>query len=280
MGLKSNFGTSELRKSFSLTPMNHSSLVQLTTVERFSKRVEYYQKYRPSYPNTLIEFLLKSQLLKTNSKIADIGSGTGLLSELFLKRGYEVQGIEPNSKMRKAAESFLCKFPNFQSINGRAEKTTLNTGSADLIVAAQSFHWFNLKLARLEFNRILKKECSVVILWNELEKDRTTFLKKYEDLLLKYGIDYSRVRHQNISETQIKHFFKPTSVQKRVLVNSQVFDLKGLIGRTLSSSFTPLFGHPSHQPMIDELTQLFTEQQEGGQVTFFYQTLVYTGRFS
>lgn len=72
----------------------------------------------------------------------------------------------------------------------------------------------------------------------------------------------------------------PTRVQKRVLVNSQVFDLKGLIGRTLSSSFTPLPGHPSHQPMMDELTQLFTEQHEGGQVTFFYQTLVYTGRFS
>ena len=260
--------------------MNHSSPIQLTTTERFSKRVKYYQKYRPSYPNTLIKLLLERQILKTYSKIADIGSGTGLLSELFLKRGYEVQGIEPNSKMRKAAEAFLFKFSNFQSINGQAEKTTLNNGSVDLIVAAQSFHWFKLELARLEFNRILKKEGSVVVIWNELEKDRTSFLRKYEDLLLKYGIDYSRVRHQNISETQIKHFFRPTRVQKRVLVNSQVFDLKGLIGRTLSSSFTPLPGHPSHQPMMNELTQLFTEQHEGGQVTFFYQTLVYTGRFS
>ena len=280
MGLKSNSVTSELKKSFSLNLMNHSLPAKPTTVERFSNRVKYYQKYRPSYPNTLMKCLLESQVLKTYSKIADIGSGTGLLSELFLKQGYEVQGIEPNSKMRQASESFLCRFPNFRSINGLAEKTTLNSCSVDLIVAGQSFHWFELKLARFEFNRILKKKGFVVVVWNELEKNRTNFLRKYEDLLLQYGLDYSRVGQQNVSETQIKTFFKPANVQKHVLVNSQVFDLKGLIGRTLSSSFTPLFGHPSHQPMMAELRQLFTDQQEEGQVTFYYQTVVYIGRFS
>jgi len=91
--------------------------------KRFSSRVENYIKYRPSYPQKIIKFLTEKKILKKNNAIADIGSGTGILSELFLKNGNKVYGIEPNPHMRKAAEKLLEKYNNFISIGGSAEKT-------------------------------------------------------------------------------------------------------------------------------------------------------------
>lgn len=87
--------------------------------------------------------------------IADIGSGTGLLSELFLKQGNIVYGVEPNLEMRQAGELLLKDYPNFHSMNGSAELTTLPNQSIDLIVAGQAFHWFDVGQCRQEFQRIL-----------------------------------------------------------------------------------------------------------------------------
>src|SRR5260370_37277837 len=90
------------------------------------------------------------------SVIADLGSGTGILSELFLKHGHRVFGVEPNREMRSAGERLLAKYPEFSSIDATAEATTLVNASIDFITAGQAFHWFDREKARPEFARILK----------------------------------------------------------------------------------------------------------------------------
>ena len=92
---------------------------------RFSNRVENYVKYRPPYPEEVVPFLENTIGLKRDQRIVDIGSGTGIFSGLFLKKGYSVTGIEPNEDMRKAAESKLAIFPEFESRNRTAEQTGL-----------------------------------------------------------------------------------------------------------------------------------------------------------
>jgi 16S rRNA A1518/A1519 N6-dimethyltransferase RsmA/KsgA/DIM1 with predicted DNA glycosylase/AP lyase activity len=74
--------------------------------QRFSSRVENYIKYRPDYPNEVIEALRSECGLTADSIIADVGSGTGILTEVFLQNGNAVYGIEPNREMREAAERF------------------------------------------------------------------------------------------------------------------------------------------------------------------------------
>src|ERR1035438_3538154 len=124
--------------------------------QRFSSRVEDYICYRPSYPADAIAFLERECGLTSQSRVADIGSGTGLLSEPFLRFGCEVDGVEPNAEMRAAGQRLLAGWPRFHSIAGRAEATTLPNGSADLVSAGQAFHWFDSDAARTEFRRILK----------------------------------------------------------------------------------------------------------------------------
>ena len=247
---------------------------------RFSSRVENYIKYRPSYPGGVMETLTRECRLTGNSIIADIGSGTGTLSELFLKNGNQVFCVEPNREMREAGERLLKKYPDFKSVEGTAEATTLADGSVDFVAAGQAFHWFDRPKARKEFSRIVKPDGWVVLIWNERLTDTSPFLSAYEALLQKYGTDYAAVDHRYVDVNAITEFFAPQPVTVRKFENRQVFDFEGLRGRLLSSSYTPEAGHPNYRPMLDALRTIFEQHNVGGKVAFDYVTLVYFGQRS
>ncbi len=154
----------------------NNELTTLHPTTRFSDRVENYVKYRPSYPKEIIPFLEKYYNLLRDQRIADIGSGTGIFSELFLRAGYPVIGIEPNDQMRRAAEIKLGKYPGFTSRNHKAEQTGLKTHSLDMITVAQAFHWMDPMQTRKEFFRVLKPDGHIVLAWN-VRLGHSAFLK-------------------------------------------------------------------------------------------------------
>ncbi len=247
------------------------------SVKRFSSRVANYAKFRPTYPAALLDILNSDCGLKRDSVVADVGSGTGILCRLFLENGNTVFGIEPNTSMRLNAEQTLWNFTNFLSVAATAESTTLRAGSIDLITAAQSFHWFDQEKAKAEFARIVKRNGWVVLLWNERRVDSTPFLRAYEDLLLRYGTDYDRVRHENV-EADISAFYAPRNVKQKTLENFQHFDFEALRGRTRSASYTPEPGDANFEPLYSELQKLFQDHAVNGMVTVEYDTKVYYGR--
>jgi SAM-dependent methyltransferase len=243
--------------------------------ERFSARAESYSKYRPGYPEGVIDSLRAECCLAHESVIADVGSGTGLLSELFLKNGNRVFGVEPNREMRQKGEKLLAKYPGFVSVDGAAEATTLAEASVDFITSGQAFHWFEREEARAEFARILRLGGWVVLIWNERRTSSTPFLKAYEQFLLRYGTDYKGA--EDLSGL-VRPFFGPANFRMKTLENQQVFDLDGLKGRLLSTSYTPAPGDAGFEPMLNELSAIFEANQRGGKVVFEYDTLIYYGR--
>ena len=246
---------------------------------RFSDRVTDYVATRPGYPPAVLDILRAEVKLTPVSKVADIGSGTGLSTEMFLKNGNTVYGVEPNRDMRMAAESQLTPYPNFHSVAGSAEASTLPDTSVDLIVAGQAFHWFDTPKARTEFQRILRPFGHVVLMWNTRRLDSSPFLRRYEQLLQTFGTDYREVVHTNIDQAKLAAFFGPNGFRSFKLNNMQLFDREGLRGRTRSSSFTPLPGHPNFAPMMAELDRLFDAYNENGLVRFEYDTELYLGQF-
>lgn len=124
------------------------------TVERFDATVENYFKYRPSYPAKVYAYLAQHCSLTADKIIADIGSGTGFLTKLFLAQGNTVSGVEPNRSMREVAEDYLAEFTKFRSINGLAEVTTLDNESVDWVTVGTAFHWFDVEKTKAEFKRI------------------------------------------------------------------------------------------------------------------------------
>ena len=246
--------------------------------QRFSNRVEDYVRYRPGYPAAILETLREDCGLRPESVVADIGSGTGLLAQLFLEHGNLVYGVEPNAAMREAGEQLLEKYPHFCSVAGSAEATTLPSASVDFVVVGQAFHWFEPKAARTEFLRVLRPGGWVAVLWNERMTDTTPFLREYELFLRKFGTDYEKVAETYPRGQQMQNFFGARGFPGRFFPNEQVFDFEGLRGRLLSSSYAPPAGHPNHKPMLAELQRLFDAHQQGGRVRIEYKTHMYFGQ--
>jgi SAM-dependent methyltransferase len=247
---------------------------------RFSTRVENYIKYRPRYPQEVIGTLQQECGLSSAALIADIGSGTGALTEMFLQNGNAVFAVEPNNEMREGAERLLGKYPGFRSVAGRAEATSLADRSVDFVVVGTAFHWFDLSAARAEFLRILRPPHWVMLIWNERDLQATPFLDAYEQLLKRYSIDYAREKHKSVYSTALTDFYGEGGFTTKTFRYLQKLDYEGLRGRLLSSSYTPEQGHPNYEPMMAELRMLFQANEANGLVTFQYITRMYYGRLA
>ena len=254
------------------------SVLQSTT--RFSDRVHDYVKSRPKYPTEVIDFLKTEIKLSALQIVADIGCGTGILAELFLKNGNLVYGVEPNAEMRQAAGSLLSHDPNFVLTEGTAEDTKLADESVDLIAAGQAFHWFQRAQAKREFVRILKRGGHVVLLWNERDSDADLFQRKYEELLQKYGKEYSRIDHRNLDTAVFEEFFEPQRYHLKTFPNFQILDFDGLKSRLVSSSYMPAEGQPNYEEMVSALRPLFHAFEQDNRVVLKYVTRLYFGNLT
>ena len=252
------------------------------STKRFSSRVDDYVRYRPTYPAGVLETLRQECGLATTHEIADIGSGTGLLSQLLLRNGNRVYAVEPNREMRHAAEQLLGTQSQFVSVDGTAEATTLAADSVDFVCAGQAFHWFEPTATRREFARILQPTGWVVLVWNYRRIETTPMMQAYEEIVKRYSDDYEDVSHHRpeFDDANVRSFFGSQGCKLAVHYNEQRFDFAGLRGRLLSSSYAPEVGHPNHAPMLADLQALFEQYQQQGQVTFEYDTKVYYGPLS
>ncbi|MBZ0202527.1 MAG: class I SAM-dependent methyltransferase [Ignavibacteria bacterium] len=247
----------------------------LNSTTRFSDRVDNYIKYRPHYPIEVIDYLKSENILRDDSIIADIGSGTGISTELFLRNGNTVYGVEPNKEMREAAERLLAGYGNFASITGTAEDSTLSSNSIDVITAGQAFHWFDAEKTKIEFRRILKTDGNIVLMWNVKKMGTNEFMNEYEKLLLKYCPEFPEVRHEKMSDDEvISMFFK---YRLKIFPNYQMLDLEGFKGRLLSSSYAPTETDPNFEPMLAGMKGIFVKFNENGKIKFEYDTKIYTG---
>lgn len=246
--------------------------------QRFSTRVDNYVKYRPTYPPGVIALLREECGLGDNSVVADVGSGTGILTELLLKAGSRVFGIEPNKEMREAGERLLADYDGFTSVAASAEDTTLPDNSIDIVTASQAFHWFDRARAKQEFLRILKPGGWVALIWNDRQTTTTPFLVAYEQLLQTYSTDYKVVNHKELDPGSISSFFMPGNFNLKTFENTQHFDFESLRGRLLSSSYSPEEGHPNHETILEKLREIFSRHNADGKVAFQYETMVYYGR--
>ena len=248
--------------------------------ERFSSRAAYYALYRPGYPEEVVDTLESEAGLSPGATVADIGSGTGISSELFLRRGYAVIGVEPNASMRAEAARRLGGNPAYWSLSGRAEATGLPAASINLVLCAQSFHWFRPAEARSEFLRLLKPQGLVAVLWNLRRTEGSEFNQRIESLLLRYCPNYANQVRGDTEKAilAIHDLFGTAAVRKRTFRYAQSLDLEGLKGRLLSASYVPLPGDPNHEPLIRELEQIFTDCNAEGRVTMEYDTVLYWAR--
>lgn len=247
--------------------------------ERFTNTVKDYIKYRPSYPDAVLSFLVKECHLTKESLVADMGSGTGLLTQLFLAFGMTVYGVEPNDAMREAGKTFLKDFPTFYSIKATAEQSTLPPHFFDLITAGTAFHWFDPVKAKQEFIRILKQEGYVALIWN-VRDETFPLMKEYEALINEFGTDFKTSNASQFDHSVQEDFFLPHTIKIQSFPNKQCFDWQGLQGRLLSTSYAERPGDLRFEEMMKALKKIFVKYQLNNKIDFIYQTKVYCGQLN
>jgi len=241
--------------------------------QRFSNRVDDYTRYRPGYPPEALQFILDQSNLNANSTVADIGAGTGIFTALLLTSGASVIAVEPNEAMRSAADRHLQSYKNYTSVAGSAEQTGLADQSVDLITAAQAFHWFDYAEAQKEFVRILKPAGKSVLIWNRRDGS-SAFMQQYDALLKDRLPEYNKVNHANATDERIGEFLG-NQMRKVEFPSDQSFDLNGLKGRLMSSSYCPAVGTEGHDELMIDIEKLYTEYSTESGVQFDYSTQVY-----
>jgi len=245
---------------------------------RFSRVAEDYARYRPHYPRGVVDFLKTACGLTREQVVADVGSGTGILTELFLQNGNRVYGVEPNDEMRSAAEYQLRAYPSFTSVAATAEETTQPDHSVNMITVGQAFHWFKHDLARQEFSRVLVPGGWVVLVWNLELNSGSPFAMAYEQLWHKYlraAASFSRDRKR---PDYVTNFFGEEHINEKSLDNYQISDFETFRGRVLSSSYSPPKDDSRYPVMLGEIKSMFDQYNEDGKVTVEYETIIVYGQ--
>lgn len=245
--------------------------------EKFSGKASTYERYRPEYPKEFIDCLYSEIGFSKESVIADIGSGTGILSKQLLDRGSTVFCVEPNENMRQTAERSLASYGNFISVNGSAEQTAIAERSVDYITVAQAFHWFDAEKFKTECRRILKPKGKVVLVWNNRVADHELILENEQicKRLCPEFIGFSG--GQKEEPESFSSFFKAGNYECKTFKNHLIYDIGGFIGRNLSGSYAPKEGDSNYEQFVDELSALFVKYSVKGRLDFPNITRSYIG---
>ncbi|HET6275147.1 MAG TPA: class I SAM-dependent methyltransferase [Candidatus Cybelea sp.] len=227
----------------------------MKSTERFGSRAQAYAAFRPTYPPSAIDAALDGLGDPNALTIADVGAGTGISARLFADRGAAVIAIEPNAKMRGAADPHI----RVRWREGTGEETGLPDASVDAIVACQAFHWFATPEALDEFRRVARRR-AVVLQYERDERD--VFTRAYGDIVRAHATDDAEELRRRALEffaafpnarTESEHLFR------------QRLDAGALLGRAASASYLPSTGRGAER-LREDLRVLFERYEREGHV--------------
>jgi SAM-dependent methyltransferase len=238
----------------------------------FSNKAGDYAAARPGYPTALFVALAESYP-PSNAVVADVGAGTGLLTQGLLNAAYQVIAVEPNAEMRHEADVRLGSHSGYRSVDGSAEATSLPAHLIDLITVAQAFHWFDVEHARAEFLRILKPSGKVALIANErLPEDQ--FNRALEGVFK--GIKNLTRTTSNLGNAP--QFFGASRFDKYSWPHKQRLDKNGLLSLVFSRSHMPDRGSAEGLQVVERVRELFDRFENGGMIVVRYQTIAMIGR--
>jgi ubiquinone/menaquinone biosynthesis C-methylase UbiE len=234
---------------------------------RFSGMAGGYARYRPGYPETLVDRVLADAGVGSGDLVADVGCGTGILTRMLARRGLEVIGIDPNQDMLDQARE-AGGGPRYRQ--GDAEATGLPAGRLALVTVAQAFHWFDLDAALAELRRILRPGGRAAALWNI--RGDSPFMGAYDALLRRYSSEYEVLESWETRLEQLKRHPRVTGASEHWATHAQTLDRAGLRGRAWSSSYV-VRGVRDRAGFDAALEALFEAHAHGGAVAFPYRTV-------
>jgi SAM-dependent methyltransferase len=246
--------------------MNASNDCMSAHTERFTGRVEDYERYRLRYPPAVIEILASKCGLQREHLIADVGAGTGMLAELFLEYGNAVVAVEPNDEMRAACERLASAWPGLTVMKATAESTRLGDASVDFVAVGRAWHWFDRERTVAEFRRVLKPGGWVALVSNRRYEDGSEEYAAYDAILTEFGNGRGETARETRRAGEIAPLFGEGAVMQEELRGEQVLTLEEFLGQTQSFSVAPLPGDAKYEGMQTALRDFFARFEQDGKL--------------
>jgi len=212
----------------------------------------------------VIEILTARCSLRREDLVADVGAGTGMLSELFLENGNAVVAIEPNDEMRAVCEQLASAWPGLTVKKATAEATGLEGASVNFVAVGRAWHWFDRDAAVAEFSRVLKGGGWVVLVSNRRYKDGSAESAAFESILAEFGKGYGETDRETRRAGEVVPLFREGAVVREELRGEQVLTLEEFLGQTQSFSAAPLPGDAQYEGMQLALRDFFARFQQDG----------------
>lgn len=150
---------------------------------------------RPTYNEALLRAILRlaGADRKDDFSIVEVGAGTGKLTRMLLELGYRVLAVEPNDAMRHEGEKYTEAYENVRWMKGSGEETGADSGIADWLVMASSFHWTDPNLSLPEFARVLVDGGYFTAIWNPRNLQSSELHTRIEEQIYKIAPQIKRV---------------------------------------------------------------------------------------
>ena len=247
--------------------------------ERFTGREAVYAAYRERYDPEIVLPLLREWCgLSPEWTIADIGAGTGMLSDVFLANGNPVIAVEPNDGMRATCAELHRGDPLLTAVNGTAEATGLAAESIDMVVAGRALHWFDLNAAMAEFRRLLKPPAWVAAVAFGRAKVGREENEALEEILRPYTPSGEGTRATYAVYDRFKEHFAAGELRQAQVPGEVRMDWKTLRGYAMSLSHCPLPEASGFPDFEASLAEFFAQYQIAGNLTLATRYWIDAGR--
>ncbi len=135
----------------------HESLLK-NMKDRFSTANKSYAKFRPDYPNSLIQYLVS--LTPNSTNVWDCGTGNGQLAKHLAEYFQSVYATDISEN--QLHEAFQKE--NIYYSKQSAEHTKFQDNQFDMVTVAQAVHWFDGLAFANEVKRVLKPGGIIVLI--------------------------------------------------------------------------------------------------------------------
>lgn len=251
---------------------------RMKSIHRFDGKALDYTRFRERYSPAIVLPVLRAICgLTPDWTVADVGAGTGMLSDVFLANGNRTFAIEPNADMRDICQILHPENPCLEVIDGTAEATGLAPSSVDLVTAGRAMHWFDREKAFSEFRRILKPDGWIAIIaFGRTEKGRTENVE-FENVLREFSKDHADT-HAGYEVYRQLRAYLPRDFHREEILGTMRFDWENLLGMTLSLSHSPAKDHPAYEDFERSLRIFFERFANEGQVELETRYWINIGR--